>query len=348
MHMGKFLSIVGLFVTLYGEVRVYRNPQQYFNNTQNYANRIVYFFIEKTNDGSVCLQIQPPPFYPSDQKFLSQGIAYIDCPKVVQNYTPEQVATLGVVDITFSVEAYPNIRIPTGYALFGQLFEWNIFLDPRSLDFYSLQLSNLSGGNSLQVLKIEQYNPDDKFLVIYSKLEEMNFWASGNQGVFISDRLTDNVLFKQTTPKTPTTVDLTLSVDLSRIPIVAEGVYTMYFQFQMAAIEPSTTFLTVLTDLSKIQVIQINYLENSILSINAYFDSKNTLYTPDPTEQAILRKNKTFLYDQYTAILEAMQIQWDGYAATAPLTPAEFTLIKQMQAFISVSLSSVEKFQLNL
>ena len=346
--MRKILAALWSGSLLFGEVLVYVDPQQYFNNTDNYANRIVYFFIEKRADGSVSLQIQPPPFYASDYSFLSKGIAYIDSKKVLQNYTADQVASLKEVDITFTVEAIPNTKSPNGYVLFGQMFQWIINLDPTTTSYYSLQSTNLSMGNSLEVLKIAQYNPSDKLLMMYSKIQDLYFWSSGAEGIFLSNSLTENTLVQERRGKTPTNTDITISVDLSKIPAIATGVYSMYFQFQMVAIEPTTTFLQVLNDLSNVQVIQINYLTNSILSINAYLDSKNELYVPSPVEQDILRHNKEFLFDQYNVILAAMKEQWDEFAQQPRLSTQTLSLIRQMQAFIFAAQNSTAKFQLYL
>ena len=344
LTIGLTLSLTGL---VFSEVRVFEDPQQYFNNTENYANRIIYFFIEKYSDGSVCLQIQPPPFYPSDITFLSKGIAYIDSKKVVQNYTYDQVKTLGKVDITFTVEAIPNTRSFGGYVLFGQMFQWILSMDPTSPFFYYLQSTNLTMGNSLEILKVPQYNPTDKFLLIYSKIKDLYFWSSGSLGIFLSNSLTENTLVSETARNTPTTTDITINIDLSKFEAVAVGVYSMYFQFQMVAIKPNTTFSQVINDLSNVQVIQINYLASTILSINAYSDSSNELYDPTPADQVILKSNKKFLLDQYNATLAAMKVQWDSFAKYPGLTTSDIQLIKQMQAFIFVSQNTTAQFQLN-
>lgn len=334
MQTLKFLSFLCSVGLVFGEVRVYVNPQQYFNNTDNFANRIIYFFIEKKSDQSVCLQIQPPPFYPSDYTFLTQGIAYIDSKKVVQNYTADEVATLGEVEITFTVEAIPNKSSLSGYALFGQIFEWNLSLNLTSPFYYDLQSANLSVGNGIEILNTTKINPANRFLIFYSNILNANYWVSGNLGVFFSNSLTTNSLVIEPKPNTATSTDVTITLDLSKIQAVAVGVYSMYFTFQMVAIQPSTTFLNVTNDLSNVQVTQINYLTNSILSINGYLQDKNDLYQISTIDKIILRNNKKLLLDQYTATLAAMKVQWDNFAALPGLTRSEKSLIRQMQAFI--------------
>lgn len=327
MKIGFFLC---LCVFLSAEVKLIENPSQGFNTVDNYANRIVYFFILKNNDGSVTLQVEPPPFYPSNASLFAAGTAYIDCPKVLKNYTAKEVATLSTGEITFTVEANPNPNSLNGYSLYAIAFPWMSNLDVTSPSFYAIQSTD-----SVAV------NPNIGGVTLFSDVLGYTNWVISTQGVFYSSSLTDNVWIETIQPNKKIDKTITITVDLSAINGALAGIYSMYFFFQMSAIDRSETFLTMITNLSNLQQTQLNYLTQNITIIDSYLIGNNTLYNPSTYEKGVLVVNRGVLYDQYISQLEAITKQWEEFAALPNLSSSSKSIIVNMQAFLVASVANL-------
>ena len=344
--MGRVVFLL-LFINLSAAVVLDPSPTQWFNSTENYANRTVYFFIGKQEDGSVFLQVEPPPFYPSDQKFIDAGVAYIDAAKVLQTYTAEEVATLTEVPITFAVNAFANPALNQGYQFYGVIFQWGVNLDPKSVHFYKLQSVNTTAQYGIvQNLQQYRYNQSNGELTIYSDLDTYNTWLGFTNGAYLSPTFTYNYLFEKTEAADDETVYFTINVDFTQIAALATGTYTLTFKFQMNALSLSQPFATTIQNTSNTQVIQVNYIYNSIIGVDAYLDGNNTMYDPNPVDQEILRTNKTMLINKYNDTLDAMTIQWDGYAAMTGLSVSSRNLIKSMQSFITTAKANEANFSI--
>jgi len=327
MKIGFFLFLLAF---LNAEVTLIENPSQGFNTVDNYANRIVYFFILKNNDGSVTLQVQPPPFYPSNASLFAAGTAYIDCPKVLKNYTAKEVATLASGDVTFTVKAKPNPNSLNGYNLYAIAFPWMSNLDVTSPNFYAIQSTD-----SVAI------NPNIGGVTLFSDVLGYTNWVISTQGVFYSTSLTDNVWVKTITPNEEIDKTITITVDLSAIHQALAGIYSMYFFFQMSAIDRTETFQTVITNLSNLQQTQLNYLTQNITMIDSYLIGNNNLYDPTTYEKGVLVVNRGVLYDQYTLQLEAISKQWAEFAKYPNLSATSKSIIANMQAFLVASVANL-------
>lgn len=348
MQMRKWclLGLLGGVCHLYGEVVLFPNPAQRYNNEQNYANRVIYLFIQVNGDGSVTLQVQPPPFYPQDDEIVNSGLAIIDCEKVVQNYTAAEVSAATTGIITATVTAKPNTSSLNGYAMYANLFQWLVNLDPKSDTFYQIQSTNISLPYSLNALYNVSFNSNNGEFSIFSKIKGYTNWLSSSQGAFLSESLIDNAYFTTTDPKNPSSQDFTFEVDFTKLGGVTKGTYSFYLVIQMEPIFTSQTFLDTLSYYLNIQQVQIYYLYNSVLEVNAYLEGPNALYDPVPADQVILNTNRTFLIDQYNKTLDAMSVQWNAYAALPNLTSEQKTVITQMLTFITLSEANKSNFNL--
>ncbi len=326
----KIIFFLCLLSFLSAEVRLIENPSQGFNTVDNYANRIVYFFILKNNDGSVTLQVEPPPFYPSNASLFAAGTAYIDCPKVLKHYTLKEVATLTTGDITFTVKGKPNPNSLNGYSLYAIAFPWLCNLDVTSPSFYAIQSTD-----NVAV------NPNIGGVTLFSTVLGYTNWVISTQGVYYSSSLTDNVWIKTIKPNHEIDKTITITVDLSAINQALPGIYSMYFFFQMNAIDRNQTFPAMITNLSNIQQTQLNYLTQNITIIDSYLIGNNNLYDPSIYEKSILVTNRKVLFDQYKAQLEAISKQWAEFAAYPNLSSSTRSIILNMQAFLVQSVANL-------
>ena len=335
------------FLSLFGNVKLTPNPQQYFNGTENFANRVVYFFVQKNGDGSITLQIEPPPFQDGYLKFLDEGIAYIDCDKVVKNYTAAEVATLGDVDISFTVKAYANKKSTAGFNLYNVAYQWSFFLDPRSTHYYQLQQFNNAAGT----------NPTFGGQVFYSDMLGMKHWVSNTDGVFLTASGVDNVLLKQETAATDGTITMTIRINFAQFvsqvstinnnatAVPPAGIYSMFFFFEMTSLNLSEALIDTMNNYLLLQQTQLNYLYNNILWIDGFLDGNSTLYDPNLADQVIIKVNRQDLIDQYNTMLAIVTAQWDGFAALSNLTPAQAAVITSMQTYLVTAQSNTANFK---
>jgi hypothetical protein len=338
MQMHRCFSFfLGFFYLplLFGEVVLYPNPAQQYNTVANFANLTISFFIQVNNDGSVTLQVQPPPPYPQDATLLSSGIALIDSAKVVQNYTAAEVRALELVDITFTVKASPNSSSQNGYNLSATLFQWLVNLDPKSDLFYQLQSTNISTPYSLNALNNPSFNSDNGEFSVFFNVPGYNKWVSASNGAFLSESLLESSYFTTALPQTDYSQDFTYAVDFTKLPLATAGVYSFYIIVQMTPVDSALTFIETLTSAAVTQQTQVIYLYNSILAIDAYLNGTNALYDPLPVDQVILNTNQTFLLGLYNTTLSAMEVQWTAYSLLTGLSTAEMALITKMLAFIA-------------
>lgn len=333
-QIGFFLSLY-FSPLLYGEVLLYPNPAQQYNTVSNFANRVIYLFVQVGEDGSVTLQIETPPIYPQDETLVNSGIAVINCKKVLQTYTAKEAAALDLVNISCTVEAMPNIFSADGYSLYASLFQWLVNLDPKSTLYYQLQSQNITLPYSLDALNNVNFNSNNGEFSVYSDILTHNKWVSAADGAFLSPSLTDNAFFSTTTAKAAAAQEFTFQIDFKKLPLSTAGTYSFYMVIQMMPIPSTTTLMDRLTYYSDLQQTQVFYLYNSILAIDAYLNGKNTLYVPLPAQQLILYTNRSFLLDLYDKTLAAMKVQWTAYSALPNLTPDEKSLIGQMLVYIA-------------
>jgi hypothetical protein len=333
-----WLAFLLLTISLEGDIILEPNPEQFFNSSANNANRQVYFFLNKGQDGSVFLQVEAPPFYPSDAKYINGGVAYIGVEKVLQTYTKEEVETLTDVDITFTVVANPNPILPEGYQFFGQVYQWGINLDPKAKSYYKLQSANITSQFGInQNLKDYRYNKDNGFLTIYSELLDYNLWLGSTTGAVLSPSLIYPYLVEVKEGNVQQQVQFTIQVDFTKIATLAVGTYSIYFIFGMFPVSLVEEFSKTLQKISDSQVIQVGYLYNTIIGINAYLDGSNALYDPLAADQQILEENKSGLVDIYNNTLDQMDQQWKNYAQMTNLTLTSKKLIASMLKYIAVS-----------
>ena len=332
--MSLLYKLLLISFPLFALIDIPVDPNQRYNNSANYANRPIYFLLVKNSDGSVSLQVSPPPFYPQDSSIVNSGIAIIDCDQVVIEFSAAEVAAATTETITFTVKASPNVNLAAGYAMYATLYQWLVNLDPKSADFYHLQGVDIES-MSLNGLYVPILNSNDGIFTIFFEVADVVKWVSAQEGAFLSESYIDNSYFRTTKGNDPSSQDFTLEVDFTRIADLADGVYQFYLLIQMNEIPTDTTFLETITNYSAIQQTQINYLFNSVLEVNAYLIGNNALYDPIPADQVILNANRTFLIDQYNKTLDAMQEQWTAYSEQSGLSVDAQTLISQMLAYIS-------------
>ena len=135
-------------------------------------------------------------------------------------------------------------------------------------------------------------------------------------------------------------------MDFTKLVGVTEGTYSFYVVIQMEPVFTTQTFLETLSYYLNIQQVQIYYLYNSVLEVNAYLEGPNALYDPVPADQVILNTNRTFLIDQYNKTLAAMTLQWNAYAALPNLTSDQKAVVTEMLAFIALSETNKSNFNL--
>ncbi len=321
------------------------DPAQRYNSTANYANRPIYFLLVKNTDGSVSMQVSPPPFYPQDASIVNSGIAIINCDEVVKEYTAAEVAAATTENITFTVRASPNVNLNAGYAMYATLYQWLVNFDPRSTEYYHLQGVDIES-MSLNGLYVPDLNSNNGIFSIFFEAKDMIKWVSAQEGAFLSESLIDNAYYRTTLGNNPSSQDFTFEVDFTRISELTDGVYQFYLFIQMSEIPTSTTFLEEITEYSAVQATQVGYLYNSVLGVNAYLIGNNALYDPLPADQTILHANRTFLINEFNRTLDAMETQWTAYSQQSGLSPDEQTLISEMLTFISTARALSANFAL--
>ncbi|MCH9622115.1 MAG: hypothetical protein S4CHLAM20_15500 [Chlamydiia bacterium] len=325
------------FISLFAEVTLIQNPAQQFNSSDNFANRVVYFFVEKATDGSVTLQLQPPPFYPFDQNYINAGFAYIDSDKVVKTYTKDEVANLKNVDISFTVKAFANTQSANGYNFYATAYQWFFNLDQRSDHYYQLQQFNNAYGT----------NPSIGGHALYSDVLNMKHWVSTSDGVFLTTSDIDNVLVQVNKAATNTSYTFTVRIDLSQLTaapsrtdpsVLVEappGIYSLFFFFEMQALDLNQPFEDTLTNYASIQTTQMNYLYNNVIWMDGMLDGSSALYDPSIADQVIIRVNRASIISQYNRTLAAITTQWNGYAELPNLSTQSSSLINDMLATIA-------------
>jgi len=327
---------VFLLVSLcfYAEVKLIQNPAQGFNSSDNYANRVIYFFLQKNTNGSVTLQVEPPPFYPFDQNYINAGYAYIDSTQVLQNYTAAEVAAATDVDISFTINAYANKQISNGYDLFVSAYEWEFFLDPRSNHYYQLQQFNNAAGT----------NPSIGGSQVFSDVLGVKHWVSDSNGVFLTESELDGALVQVRTPATNTSHTFTIRIDFTQLSDVPSGIYSLFFFVQMSSVPSNQSFYDNLVYYADAQTTQINYLGNNIIWMNGYLVGSSTLYDPSAVDRAIVVTNRTNLINQYNDLLTNVTAQWTAFAATPGLDQQSKTLIAQMFSFLETAEANKANF----
>ena len=335
-------------ICCFAQINLVPDPQQGFNGTENFANRFVYFFIEYKNDGSVSLQVEPPPFYSAYDQVLRQGIAYIDMDPVVKTFTAKEVANLGDVDISFTIKAFANKQAQEGFNLYAQAYQWMFLLDPRSIHYYQLQQYNNASVT----------NPTIGGHTFYSDVVGVKHWVSNNSGVFLTKSDLDNVLLKVEKAATDGEYTLTIRLDFSQftappqpssssnIPtaVPPPGIYSLYFFFQMTPIDLSEPLIDTINNFMLIQQTQFNYLYNNILWINGFLQGNNALYDPNTADQVIIRVNRQNLIDQYNEMLVQVSKQWDEFAAIPSLNAQEQAAVTSMQTYLSQAQANTANF----
>lgn len=329
----RWLLIVS-FVWGFSAVTLNVNPAQNFNDSDNYANRVVYFFVQVNTNGSVTLQVSPPPFYPGDTKYFNAGFAYIDCDDVIQNYTASQVANATEEDISFTIKAFANTSSSNGYKLYAQAYQWMFSLDPKSVNYYQLQQFNNAAGT----------NPNIGGFALYSDLLHMKHWVSNSDGVLLTESETDSALLNIETPKTDSTYDFTLRIDFSQFANAPAGIYSLFFFFQMTSQDLTQPFSDTLNYYLFVQQTQLNYLYNNILWIDGYLDGTSTLYDPSTADQVIIKANRQNLIDQYNSMLAVVTAQWEEFAALPNLSSASQTAIYNMQQYLITAEANTANF----
>lgn len=331
--------------TLHAEIELFPNPAQQFNTTENYCNRQLYFFIQKNFDGSIVLQVQPPPYYDEDADLLDSGIAQFDIDTVIQTYTAAEAAALGEVNITFTVTAIPNDEADTGYILQAELFQWLLNTHYQSAFFENMQSFNLIYYSEDDLVDVN-INPDGGSSLIYFTVVDDNIWYSGQQSALLTDSLIDTAYYSTDTPNTTYSQDFTFRVNLTTISDEsAPGDYSYYLVFQMEPLDPDITFLETMIAYGQVQQTQLNQLYDYILAIDGDLTfGSNQLYRPGAVEEAILNTNRTTTIAYFEDILNAMTVQWNGYAALKNLTTNERTVINEMLDFITLANTELAAF----
>lgn len=322
------------FSSLQSLVVLNPDPVQGINSADNFALRQVYFFLQTNDDGSITLQVQPPPFVAADATLL-QTSAHIDVPLSLKTYSASELKGKTELEIDFTLHAYPNTITQNGYYLYGAYQVGTLSLDTYKPHFFSVQSYNVSTPYSLNYLYDENVNPDNGQFAVYSDFSKRVHWFSLQNGQLFTNSFTDNYLFLTREINKQFTKKFRINVDISQINLAAPGTYSVYFFFQMNSIPVTDTFEDQLQFRADFQVEAINYLYNSILFIVGDLQNTNALYTIGPVQTALLQTNKALLEKQYTAMVAACTKQWQGFAKLSNLSTTSQTIIADMLTYLA-------------